>query len=225
MVRGGERRKPVLRVSDGGVLYLGREMGSFEASAAAQEWLSDGTPRPVPSGHVTERIIRDESMTPPMEQTASPMLPAMDATVSLTRSALVGICLTIFACGVATTVAVELFRSRSAGEHDVTRAAPIAPAAAPLASAASRPGTTVAVGSGPALPPASAAAPIAAAPIAAAPTPRPAARPVGADVEAAARPTAPATRKRMASSGGMAPKAKRRVAEDPGSTWVDPFAQ
>ncbi len=224
----------MLQASEGGRVYLGRSALEIKLRETPAPDATEATP--VPMAFVpTERVSLPAPIEPP-----SPRLQPFGAhssddeerperQIALTRSTLIGICLTAFACGIVTTVALDRHHFRTL-EHELRAAeqavvappsppepvqeapAPQAPAAPVAAPVVVQLGTESAAPVEPSKPAAEPGKPVdlpakpAIARAAVARTPRPTAAPRPAMHHKAAGETAP-----------DAPAA--------GADWVDPFAE
>jgi hypothetical protein len=115
----------VLQASDGGRVYVGRgalELKLRQPSLFLPRQTSESVPLPIGSAP-TERISRPEPVEPD-----GPLAP-LDKRVLLAKSTLVGLCLTAFACGIVTTVAVDHHHMH--GLEQRLRAVEVAAAATP----------------------------------------------------------------------------------------------
>ena len=245
----------MLQASEGGRVYLGRsalEIKLRETPGSTAFDASEATPVPMAFGP-TERVSLPAPIEPP-----SPRLQPFsgdrsaeerpDKQILITRSTLVGICLTAFACGIVTTVALDRHHFRALEHelraHDTEQAAAlpapppvpvpvlvpvpvIEPPAAAAPAVASGPvvvqlGTQAAAPAEPSKPADAPAKPAEAASKAAVDSP-PRTATATARV-AVARTPRPAAAPRPA----VHHKAAAETAPDdpaPGGDWVDPFAQ
>ena len=215
----------MLQASEGGSVSLGRSQYKVKAGQTpAPQPNPAGVPRMVARTSVlTDRIAR--GATPPGIRTSSI---AKAGEVVLSKNTLIGFCLTAFACGIVTTLAIERGGHSRAIEHEAVSARPIDPTisrpaepapVAPAAVVAPPPSDPVVVklataaDTKPMLPPAPLPRKVQAAAAHVAPAAAPPVRP--APVRAK-RPTAPAAT--PADELGTAPAA-------PAKKWVDPFEE
>ncbi|HXU64049.1 MAG TPA: hypothetical protein VN962_20260 [Polyangia bacterium] len=214
----------------------------------ASAYGNDG-PTPTPVVVLTERMVREAPMELPAESGGrmEPFPPATDLEVArrgiFTKSTMVGLCLTAFACGIITTVAFDHQRLRALERQVQTQAEALAAAAAtPAPAAAAEPTAKVAaevaapaadpvVEQLPAAPPATpAAAPVQA--TTAEPADKLADAPavpqkaLGPRLTAARtpRPSAPRAAVRRRSTA-TAPAESSASPDQSDKPWVDPFAE
>jgi hypothetical protein len=122
----------VLQASEGGSVSLGRSLYKVKAG---------GTPTPAPQVNVnpggvpvmvpptsvlTDRISRNVS-APSIRSSAI----AKPGEVVLSKNTLIGLCLTAFACGIVTTLAIDRLGHTRASEHEMATAREAEPTAAP----------------------------------------------------------------------------------------------
>ncbi|HLK89316.1 MAG TPA: hypothetical protein VKZ18_05455 [Polyangia bacterium] len=230
----------MLQASEGGSFSVGKRKFKIKASVTpAPTPLSsatrfDGTPVAMPASTPTERISRVSPLR------LSTLAPATDKMV-VSKSALVGFCLTAFAAGVVITLAVDRVHARAESPHDAepivlqttslqepARPAPAAaPAIAPAPAAAADDAVVVqlpAASEKPALP--VAPAPRAALPAAAAPVHPVAAAPVRQAAPAAPVRQVVAAPVRTSAQHATAPQKKAAALPetDPTEAAPDPAA-
>jgi len=234
----------VLQASEGGRVYLGRS--ALEIKLREMPGPFDSSePTPVTIGSApTERLALPAPTEPPLARLQTLSIDRPEREVVLARSTLIGICLTAFACGIVTTVALDRHHV-SAMEREMLRAhdeqaavespapapapaaemappqavapAPVAAAPAPVAEpVVVQLGTPASVDTPPAKPVAEPAKPVADAP-------KPAtARAAAARTPRPPAPARPAAHHKTAAEAtpGTAPPASPAAGE-----WKDPFAE
>ena len=253
-----KKEKVVIQASDGGRVYVGKsalETKLRETPIASAYGNDEPTPTPVVALS-TERMVFDAPIEQPAANAgrAEPVAPVVEEQIArhgwLTKSTMVGLCLSAFACGIITTVMFDHQHLRALERQvhaqaealaTATRApapAEPAPAAAPAKAAPAEPAppppAEPIVEQLPPAPTASAAA-MPAAPVQAAVTAAPAAdklgeaaplpqKAPGPRLTAARTPRPPAPR--AAVRRRSTPPAESGGADEPAATpWVDPFAE
>ncbi|MFL5308307.1 MAG: hypothetical protein ACJ8F1_24060 [Polyangia bacterium] len=204
----------MLQASEGGRVYLGRsalETSLREAPALGQSGLIPVAMAAIPTERISRPALADLPTTPDV----------IEKGVLIAKSTLAGLCLTAFACGIITTIAIGHGHAPSVAQ--VARVQETQPAAAPAVAD-----------------PAPAEVPAAAAPAPADPlvvqmAGTPAAEPeravdkAPAHVVAARTPRPPVTRtppaRRRPMTEAPATVADAPAASAPAAKWVDPFAE
>ena len=127
----------MIQASDGGRVYVGRSALEIKLreTPIASAYGNDG-PTPTPVVVLTERMVREAPMELPAASGGriEPFPPATDLEVAprgiFSKSTMVGLCLTAFACGIIATVAFDHQRLRALEQQVQTQAQALAAATA-----------------------------------------------------------------------------------------------